>query len=876
MSEREQKALRARQDSPPTSSGRGIEGGVSADPREVRLRAVFALADPPLRPSENLHRRVAEVVTGYDAPVRRWRGVWPPVMLQRVAVARFAVAVLLLTVLGLAAARWRHDRSQTPSPPLIARRPLPDPMPLRWRSVLQQRGIDAGTPRLAPTRTMPPGDQRDWEMGRRSPGRPIASTPPLVERSADGWDAVEARVRRRVQTRDDFVQVPFPRLVSASSSAGEIAEAVESYKREAAIVDVRLSREVTLQQKGVALADLCDHLRADSGIQLQAGSSVVDEKVTVLCDKVPLRDVMRQLSRPFGYAWIRSGKAGEYKYELVQDLRSQLLEEELRNRDRNAALLSLEREIERFRPYLALSPDEVVARVKTAPPAEKKLLEKLGGGGPRSGLGWGPIQMYFRLSAQEKAALRAGEKLYFSEGPRPGERPLPPDVARGVLQSWRFERALKIPDGFRVTDADDPDGIPIPAVPGIRAAVSVWLGHGQSTLEGLSGLYGPVGRGDMVGPYAIGMSPTVRQPQNATANARFARDPALRLRVSVQPQPSCRPAPAPDAPPGNTPEPKVTTADVLEVFHRAAGFPIVADYYTRLYKPEVVSVGNQPRFDALNRVCDAMRMRWNRDGDWLQFRSTSFYDDRLREVPNRLLARWAALRRQYGILQLDDLVEIAQLSDAQLSGVEMAEGARECYGLREWDLARNHMIVGNLRFLAQFTPEQRRQVASDTGLPFTRMTLAQQQGFLAAAFPATQPGTGTPMAEGLQSLAELEGAVLRVDYWQPGWYEWRPPGPTSFRWIAPLDLTNEGRHVLLPRVRERTRESALQALRRVDPQIRAALLKAAARVDPRIESVPPADEAQIVPTDLDLATIYYTGVTNNCPVLIMMRDSYSR
>src|SRR5262249_51246886 len=152
-----------------------------------------------------------------------------------------------------------------------------------------------------------------------------------------------------------------------------------------AVVDARLAHPIAVQQKATALSDLCEHLRAETGISLAAGQSVADEKVTLFCRAMPLRDVMRQLSRPFGYTWLRNGKAGEYKYELVQDLRSQLLEEELRNRDRNEALLALDREMERFRPYLSLTPDEALARSKTAPPAEKRLLDKL------AGYSWGPI-----------------------------------------------------------------------------------------------------------------------------------------------------------------------------------------------------------------------------------------------------------------------------------------------------------------------------------------------------------------------------------------------------------------------------------------------------------------------------------------------------
>src|SRR5207244_3864825 len=180
--------------------------------------------------------------------------------------------------------------------------------------------------------------------------------------------------------------------------------------------------------KGTALSDLCEHLRAETGIQIAAGPSVADEKVTIFCEKRPLREVMRQLSRPFGYTWLRSGTPGQYRYELVQDLRSQLAEEELRNRDRNAALLALDRELDRYRKYLSLSPEEAEARARTAPAAEKRLLENLGRHG------WGAVQMYFRLSRNDLAALRAGQTLSFSAAPKPGEQPLPPDVARGVLQ----------------------------------------------------------------------------------------------------------------------------------------------------------------------------------------------------------------------------------------------------------------------------------------------------------------------------------------------------------------------------------------------------------------------------------------------------------
>jgi hypothetical protein len=632
---------------------------------------------------------------------------------------------------------------------------------------------------------------------------------------------------------DDFVAVPFPRIAAGGPEGDRAAaEALAAYEREVAVVDSRLAHKVTLALKATALADLCDRVRADTGVQLIAGRSVADEKVTLFCPEMPLRDVMRQLSRPFGYAWLRSGKPNEYRYELVQDLRSQLMEEELRNRDRNEALLALDREMQRYRKYLNLSPDEAQARAKTSPPEEKKLLERLAVDG------WGLVQIYFRLSPRDLAALRAGQSVRYSQEPGPDEQPLPSGLASGVLQSQRNRRIVPRGDGLDLGNAQNsPDGLLPAAVPEARAQLMLEMPQselGQFTFTGGPGLFIAAGSRRPgyfnvhggAGALAVGMSPSVLKPNNGAVNAKLARDPALRSRVSVQPKSSCRLAPSPVrwpawaavAPAGAVPEPRLTTADVLEALHRATGLPIVADYYTHLYPPAEVSVRNALLFDALNQLADTMRLRWTRDGKWLQFRSTSFFNDRLKEVPNRLLSHWAASRREHGALTLDDLIEIAGLSDAQLDATGMAEGARACFGLTEWDLPRLGHVRPHLRFLAEFTPAQRQQAQALAGLPFTQMTLAQQQGYFARAF----------LHRSDTHLEDLARATLHVDYTLPGWFRWSPSRREDRPWP----------------VRERTPEAALQAARRLDPQV---------------------TEAQIVPSALDV-TILYMPQPNAGPV----------
>jgi hypothetical protein len=457
-----------------------------------------------------------------------------------------------------------------------------------------------------------------------------------------------------------------------------------------------------------------------------------------------------------------------------------------------------------------------------------------------------------------------------------------------VLQSFRGFSLVKAPGidiGFDVTgDSTNAQAVPVTAAPAARAAVTLRIQQselGQFALNGQSRVFvgGQPGRDGIVpgtstgsSPYAVGVSPTVRKPDNGATNVKLARDPALRPGVTVLPQPSC-----PGAKPllsasggganaeGTASAPKVTTADVLEAVHRVSGLPIVSDYYTRLCKPEAVSVHSRSLFDALNQVADAMRLHWNKDGNWLQFRSTSYYDDRLKEVPNRLLVRWAAIQRQHGMLPLEELTEIAQLTDAQLDGAEMAEGARTCFGLQGWELARNGNLRPHLRYLATFTPDQRRLAMGAEGLPFTRMTLAQQQRFLENG-----------LAQPIESLEELAGAALRVEYTQPGEFQWQP-GQDYPWWLLPVEPGPQGRRALLAPIRARTREAALEAARRIEPQLRDGLLKNCRYYQRPTEVVDRILQglqgAAVVPTRLDLEIVYFTGTGNRLLTLRVRRDN---
>jgi hypothetical protein len=414
-----------------------------------------------------------------------------------------------------------------------------------------------------------------------------------------------------------------------------------------------------------------------------------------------------------------------------------------------------------------------------------------------------------------------------------GEQPLPEEVARGVLQSHRGIRLRRDESRVSFTKQDDPEGSPPAAFPELRAVVTVTLSQselGQFTLDGQSGFYNSPNSGTINGdgPYAVGRASTPLGSDGRRPHAGQPRDAALRRLVSLRPHSSCERTRAA----GSGPHSRVTSADVLEVLHRATGLNLVADYYTRLSPADDVLVKEQPLLAALNRISGVLRLRWNKEGEWLQFRSPGYYDHRLKEVPNRLLARWSEARRQRGASSLHELLEISQLSDAQLDATQMSEGARECYGLLEWDLVSPARIRPHLRALAQLSPAQRQAAVSSSGLAFAKLPLRQQQ-LIAGVLDGYIRAMGT-------RLEELMGATLHLGYTQPGGFGFRlPNGP----WKRPFPL-------LL--VQDRTWAAALQAARRIDPQVA---------------------EAEILPTEPAVTLVYTWGEPRKGVVTVVAQST---
>ena len=633
----------------------------------------------------------------------------------------------------------------------------------RFQPAQAEAALDRGRPALVSRQSdAPPTKAAQKAVMDGSDDMAYINTPPLAALAAATQIAPpeSARLRSEIDrvTRrgDDFVTVPFPQIAGLGEKA--IRAAATAYRGQREIVDPRLTYQVTLAVKGVSFAALCERLTQETGITLTAGKSVMDDKVTIFCEKRSLRDLMRQISRHFGFSWRRASETGPFEYELYQDVSAQLMEGELRNKDRDEALRALDRAMEKYRVPMNAKINGILSEnpmLKPNPEQDKASeLDKLNLSMLLSEA-LPALRLYFGLSPEQFAALTAGQEIRYGEKPDEGDLPLPTAIL-STLPTY-FEEAARQAEkrvgekptysNFYVTLRLDKSEA------GQFSLKSLLMGE-----EHYQKSYGGTGFGHTL---AEGISPSAQNPNNAALNNALAKDKMFQEIVTVQPLPSC--ALTVGATPNfltDNPGRKVTSADVMQAIHKATGRDIVADYFTQVYDPETLTARNVTLFDALNRLSDLQRFHWTQEENFLNFRSVRFFYNRQKEIPDRLLERWANSRRKNKRLTVNDLIEIARLSDAQLDSNVIAAGVMANFKLQEWEAARSTQMRPHLRFLGQLAPVSRQAAIEGNGLTFEQLPLGQRLLFAALAFDAAR-------TKKEPNMDDLIGATLRVEYDAP-------------------------------------------------------------------------------------------------------------
>jgi hypothetical protein len=160
-------------------------------------------------------------------------------------------------------------------------------------------------------------------------------------------------------------------------------------------------------------------------------------------------------------------------------------------------------------------------------------------------------------------------------------------------------------------------------------------------------------------------------------------------------------------------------------------------------------------------------LRWEHRGRLIRLRSRTWFLDRPRELPLRLVRHWKEAADRRGALPLDELMAGAALPDAQLETIGMV-AVQAALSPTLFDLATSRHA---LRLYRALSPAQRQALGQGGTLPLGRMTPAQQRLFLEglthrrqARHPSLAGGAIDPAAAALSmTRTEMMRTILRQD-----------------------------------------------------------------------------------------------------------------
>jgi beta-lactamase regulating signal transducer with metallopeptidase domain len=552
-----------------------------------------------------------------------------------------------------------------------------------------------------------------------------------------------------------------------------------------------LEKPVTYTETKIPLGELVQKVAAETGVRLVAMPEVADEPVAVVVKDLPARELLQQVADLLDYRWSRRGKAGEWRYEIWQDLASKQREEALRAQAWGDVEKRFQEEVRRQVEAPALSPAEIERRLDEEEERLQKMAQFTSGeqrdaflNSPQerersrriqdalrqsSPISQALTRFVGRLTPRQWAVLRQGEPLRFSTDPQPGELPLPEDLA----QTLRTSQPTEYPPGRRIypnhPEIDEEIrqretrtqeqwasatgyrvGIQLGPVPNQYRTwgPSLHLSVGAEPLRsgappeaaGLRHFEMPHhGIGVGIGPAVVQQWAEENTPERAAA---LAKDPLLGSRKLFKP--TVKPRPTPDWGPNAIRIWRLS--ELLPEVARTYGVNLIADAYwtaPAISVPQLSTGVPTSLYKLLDRMAGP-RYRWQRHGPLLRLRSRNWFFDRPREIPLRLVRRWKALVEQHGALPLEEYLQsVVALSDNQLESLgllrEAAAFPEELSGLGGAYRARHA-----LRLYASLTAAQRQALWQGNALPVAQMLPAQQALYRDAVRELTRHQSAAP------------------------------------------------------------------------------------------------------------------------------------
>lgn len=547
-------------------------------------------------------------------------------------------------------------------------------------------------------------------------------------------------------------------LSAVASAASEPANKPEP--------DPRLDQKVTIKAVGKPLGDFLKEVTAQTGVKMTARKDAADIKVAVFVNDTPLSLLRDALKDCLHLQCTREGKQNEWTYAFWEDLKTRQEAERVRQEEVKKLHAYLDKLSKQLADMEAAGEDPLaLARKLEAMTPEQ--IEKLLNENPRElerltafphSYDLPIITVYSSLDPLQMQAVWAGQQVTVRA-----------DEMSSGLQDKFGARSQRWQDEQRRTQTDENGTLP-------DKIESVTLSMGDSEASNKPGLkfffnFVPPENQEEGSSYVLSSGSTMETSDGeetdeqadalwseGTPEERAARN-TLKIKVKDDTSPY----------------------EVMEQVFDKTGVSIVADYYTRLtdvFRMWRLIKGYHRPFktadDVLGTVAKEIKAEFANTGEVRLISSKSWPSDRQREIPERLLVRWRATRKQYGGLRIEEAIEMADLNKMQLDDFRL-------YKLGSGWSVRSCQSA--LKLARSLTADQWQEAVSDQGIPISKLNDAQFALALAwtqAVGDERYPGDTSNPFENADELRAGRFKIVRDPYGEK-------PDEIKGRWVFTLE-----------------------------------------------------------------------------------------
>lgn len=538
-------------------------------------------------------------------------------------------------------------------------------------------------------------------------------------------------------------------LFTANVTAGKllidpnIQPSAKAVKQEVDILELdnRLDVKVTYQARRQTVLKILDNLSTITGINLYAGYNkmdwqVRDRKMNIFAKEVPLRDLMKSIARVMKFKWSVNRDADPWAYRLYMDRRL-LLE----------AQNELKKQEQEFERQMAEKRKRVVEKYMSLKEMSDQEIEELKQNSPnlyleaKVGLA-APLGKLLRESTQISDAILQGNQVNLRGADlSPAAKYALLQVVRGSLQLESMKEKTNKPQSRRKLPSI-PDDLDI-RMDEIRINI-----HGSANIneDSLAGIFN--------GAVAISLDDFITGCKLSDDDNSFERtvardtlkcldegitwweipgDDPVRQEASYEMQHSL---------PGekwieHQPDPALAEKAKLEVkgnnltdiqkaFADATGLAVVSDYFGRTTMGSFTLKNQEAEITKiLESIENGYNYNWDKHSSIIEYRDRYWFRKRSLQIPEEKLEGWRQRLKKNGTLDIDDLSQIAMLTNDQyFANITEDEVLNQNSASDASFIAT--IFCGPLRLYACLDETQRKMLFSEKGFQFASLPLEKQ------------------------------------------------------------------------------------------------------------------------------------------------------